>query len=82
MSNVEVEFNAPVTMVIDLLRWVEARPRTYRETMDAWRTSCPRLPVWEDAVENGLLEVTRDGRDELGVVVSMRGRAFLERPFL
>ena len=30
--------------------------RTYDKTMDAWRTSCPSLPVWEDANERGLVE--------------------------
>jgi len=40
---------APRALIVDLLRWLDARERTYRETMDAWRTSCPRLPVWEDA---------------------------------
>jgi hypothetical protein len=39
------------------LAWVMARPRCYGEVMDAWRTSCPRLPVWEAAVDLGLVEV-------------------------
>jgi hypothetical protein len=34
----------------DLLLWISAKPRTYDETMEAWRTSCPRLSVWEDAL--------------------------------
>jgi hypothetical protein len=34
----------------DLLLWIDAEPRTYAETMEAWRTSCPRLSVWEDAL--------------------------------
>jgi hypothetical protein len=29
---------------------------TYQETMDAWRTSCPKLPVWEDANDLGLVD--------------------------
>jgi hypothetical protein len=43
-------------LILDLIEWVARRERTYRETMDAWRTSCPRLPVWEDATDRGLLE--------------------------
>jgi hypothetical protein len=43
-------------LVLDLLEWVARKPRTYHETMDAWRTSCPRLPVWEDASGRGLVE--------------------------
>ena len=43
-------------LILDLIDWVERRERTYQETLDAWRTSCPRLPVWEDAIERGLVE--------------------------
>lgn len=51
------ELSAPDALLIQLLAWVAARPRRYGETMEAWRTSCPRLPVWEDAVEAGLVEI-------------------------
>ena len=44
------------TLVLDLVEWVERAERTYEETMDAWRTSCPRLPVWEEANDRGLVE--------------------------
>ena len=43
-------------LIVDLLEWVSRKERTYGETMDAWRTSCPRLPVWEDATDRGLVE--------------------------
>jgi hypothetical protein len=43
-------------LILDLVEWVGRKERTYRETMDAWRTSCPRLPVWEDAAGRGLIE--------------------------
>ena len=50
-------------LVLDLLEWLYVRERTYEETMDAWRTSCPKLPVWEDANDRGLLHIEhRDGR--------------------
>jgi hypothetical protein len=39
------------------LVWVAERPRSYSETMAAWRTSCPRLAIWEDALAAGLVEV-------------------------
>lgn len=45
-------------LILDLVEWVERTERTYEETMDAWRTSCPRLPVWEDASDRGLVERT------------------------
>lgn len=47
-------------LVLDLLEWVQRNQPTYRETMEAWRTSCPRLPVWEEANERGLVETTSD----------------------
>lgn len=42
-------------LILDLLEWVAKRERSYEEVMDAWRTSCPRLPVWEDANDRGLI---------------------------
>jgi len=51
------------SLVLDLLEWLARRNRSYEETMDAWRTSCPKLPVWEDANDRGLICVeNRDGR--------------------
>jgi hypothetical protein len=43
----------------DLLVWLERAPRTYQETMDAWRTSCPRLSIWEDAITDGLVRIRK-----------------------
>ena len=42
-------------LILDLLEWVTKRDRTYEEVMEAWRTSCPRLPVWEEANDRGLV---------------------------
>src|SRR5580698_4127704 len=47
-------------LILDLLAWVAMRERTYEDVMNAWRTSCPRLPVWEDANDRGLVQ--SDGR--------------------
>jgi hypothetical protein len=44
-------------LILDLLEFVTMQERTYEQVMDAWRTSCPRLPVWEDANDRGLLTV-------------------------
>ena len=44
---------------VQLLAWIAKRTRSYAETMDAWKTSCPRLSVWEDAVTDGLVRVDR-----------------------
>ena len=61
----------------DLLRFVAAERRTYAEIMEAWRTSCPRLPVWEEATERGLLTRARDEADVPVVRITAAGRAFL-----
>ena len=45
-------------LVADLIAFVARAPRPYAEVIDAWRTSCPRLPVWEEAVERGLIAFT------------------------
>jgi hypothetical protein len=47
--------SAPESLILDLLEWLEKRDRTYEEVMDASRTSCPKLPVWEDANDRGLV---------------------------
>ena len=43
-------------LILDLLEWIGPGERPYLETMEAWRTSCPRLPVWEDATDLGFIE--------------------------
>ena len=43
-------------LILDLLEWIGPGQRPYAETMEAWRTSCPRLPVWEDATDLGFIE--------------------------
>jgi hypothetical protein len=42
-------------LILDLLEWLGPAPRPYDEVMEAWRTSCPRLPIWEDAVDRGFV---------------------------
>ena len=43
------------SLILDLLEWLAKRDRSYEEVMDAWHTSCPRLPIWEDANDRGLV---------------------------
>jgi hypothetical protein len=66
-------------LILDLLEWIGSEPRAYSEVIDAWRTSCPRLPVWEDANERGFVE--RRHQDGRGILVSVTalGFEFLER---
>ena len=63
--------------VPQLLEWIAYDERTYRETMEAWTTHCPRLTVWEDALTAGLVEITRDGRRGSKVVLTPTGSAAL-----
>ena len=66
-------------LILDLLEWIGPASRSYAEVMDAWRTSCPRLPVWEDATDRGF--VRRDyeeGRGEL-IAVTALGREHLAK---
>jgi hypothetical protein len=65
--------DAVESLILDLLEWVELRDRSYDEVMSAWRTSCPRLPVWEDANDRGLIEIDRDSI----MRVTAAGRALL-----
>jgi hypothetical protein len=57
------------TLSLDLLEWLGPEPRPYAEALEAWRTSCPRLPVWEDANDRGL--VARHRAPGRGVLVSV-----------
>ena len=61
---------------LELLDWVAARPRTYREAIEAWRSNCPRLSVWDDACGDGLIRIERNGgsMDDAEVALTERGR--------
>ena len=72
-------------IMIQFLSWVADRPRSYAQTMDAWRTSCPRLSVWEDAVIDDLVRI---GGADAGngavngarsVTLTKRGREMLQK---
>lgn len=66
-------------LVLDLVEWVAKQPRSYRDVLEAWRTSCPRLAVWEEALDQGY--VARSAGDGRGatVHVTASGRSFLDR---
>ncbi len=51
--------SAPPALTLQMLTWLAGRERTYGEVMDAWRTSCPRLSIWEDALADNLIVVVR-----------------------
>ena len=64
-------------LILDLLDWLADGERSYEEVMAAWRTSCPRLPVWEDANDRGLV-ATAHSNERLIVRITPAGRALLE----
>ena len=51
--------SAVTAPILQLLAWVAEEPRAYAETIDVWKSSCPRLTVWEDALADGLVRVER-----------------------
>ena len=60
-------------LILDLLEWIGKGARPYTEVIDAWRTSCPRLPVWEEANERGFLDHQYDSSNGRTVSVSALG---------
>jgi hypothetical protein len=70
--------DAVEALILDLLEYVVDGEKDYAEVMDAWRTSCPRLPVWEEANDRGL--VTRAKSEGRAVVaITPSGRALLQQ---
>lgn len=67
------------SLVLDLVEWVAREPRRYAEVMDTWRTSCLRLPIWEDAVDHGYLRRNHDAAGKAMVEVTDAGLTFLKR---
>jgi hypothetical protein len=78
----ETSVAAPIRpLTRDFLQWLARQPRSYAETMEAWRSSCPRLTIWEDAIADGLIrEESRTGgrMADIQVVLTPRGRTALD----
>jgi hypothetical protein len=80
-SNADRHSDTLEPLILDLLEWIGPDARPYAEVMDVWKTSCPRLPVWEDANDRGfitrqreLVSVTASGRDFLRMCSARRDR--------
>jgi hypothetical protein len=68
----------PASMImLQFLAWVADRPRSYADTMEAWRSTCPRLSVWEDAIIDGLVCIG-NGADR-AVTLTPRGATMIEK---
>ena len=73
---------SPRLIMIQFLEWVAARPRRREDVLEAWQSSCPRFPVWEDARAEGLIRLRRretGGGVEHAVELTESGRALLAR---
>ena len=67
-------------LTLQLLQWIGDNPRSYMETMEAWRTSCPRMTIWEDALGDGLIErVAGATLSQAKVRVTESGRAYMKK---
>lgn len=73
---------ATLPLILDFLQWLAHGPRPYAEVMERWRTACPRLTVWEDAVDLGYVVRRRDGAGPALVEVTAAGRRRLEAAHL
>lgn len=66
------EMTQAAALTTQMLEWLDEQPRSYAETLEAWKTSCPRLSIWEDALADGLIRIEA-GRVQL----TPAGRALL-----
>ena len=65
-------------LILDLLEWIAARPRKYEDVMDAWRTSCPQLTIWEDTVDAGYVQTQSGTGTQSMVAITDHGKEFLD----
>jgi hypothetical protein len=69
----------PSLIMLQFLQWVADRPRSREDVMEAWKSSCPRFPVWEDARADGLIQQCGGEAGLHRVELTARGRDALER---
>jgi len=65
------------SLTLDFLAWLAAGPRDYTEVMEAWRTSCPRLTVWEDAIDAGLVTRIHTTGQPIRIALTQVGKRVL-----
>ena len=65
-------------LMLDLVEWVAVSPRPYADVLHAWQTSCPRLTVFEDVTDLGLLNRYHDENGRTLISASEAGRAYLK----
>ena len=67
----------PDALVLDLVEWIGREPRLYSEVIETWRTSCPRLTIWEDAVDRGYVARRPVPGQGVHVAITASGEKFL-----
>ena len=74
---------SPATLLLwQFLHWVGEGGRSYAAAMEGWRSSCPRLSIWEDALAGGLVRIEGRGARDMAhaaVVLTPAGRALLDQ---
>ncbi len=78
MSQATLQADTNASLMVQMLSWIAEQPRTYGETMDAWRTHCPRMSIWEDATSDRLVAVSPTmgaGMNGAKVTLTPLGRA-------
>ncbi len=78
MSQATLQADTNASLMVQMLSWIAEQPRTYGETMDAWRTHCPRMSIWEDAISDRLVAVSPAkgaGMNGAAVTLTLLGRA-------
>ena len=65
-------------LTLEFLAWIDSRPRTYAEAIEAWRSTCPQHPVWDDALIEGLIRIEGAETMDCSVVsFTPRGKALI-----
>ena len=66
-------------LTLEFLAWIDSRPRTYAEAIEAWRSTCPQHPVWDDALIESLIRIeSAETMDRSVVILTPRGKALIE----
>jgi hypothetical protein len=78
MAAMDTGTTASTALTLQFLAWVADGRRSYGEAMDAWRSTCPRLSIWEDAVRDGLVRLENGGTMKSSrVLLTATGKAML-----
>jgi hypothetical protein len=78
MAAMDTGTTASTALTLQFLAWIAEGPRSYGEAMDAWRSTCPRLSIWEDAIRDGLVRLENgDTMKSSRVLLTAAGKAML-----